>query len=439
MKLKSYFAGTVEAAMSLAGKELGEDAMLVYSREATAETRYLGRYEVVFALPEPAARPIAPKAEPAPISTGNAIPDSRPEPKPELKSEPKSEPSPALEHVFQEMTVLRSQLEMLSSQLRLPKAACLDERLIPGPAKPTAWVLAASRCLQAAEVAPELIDGVVEAAGRRVTADPSVPMDAALRAEVAARVRVDARTGRAEQGSAVVVLVGPPGAGKTTSIVKIAARHLYETRRPPALVSFDNYRIGGAEQLRTFASLLSAPFQAVETPAALLASLPSLSSHDLILIDTSGYSDKDMDAAEDLERFLIDCPAAEVHLTLSATTKPADLRRAVERFAHFRPTRLVFTRLDETSSFGPIWSESVRQGWPLSFFSEGQQIPEDLRVADADWLAARVVGDSIVLPAPGFAPARMSTGVEPGEQSPQWLAGSFLPLQKPVWTGVSAG
>lgn len=435
MKLKSYFAGTVEAAMALAGKELGEDAMLVYSREATAETRYLGRYEVVFALPEAAARPVPPKAESAPTPTRNGIPESRPEP----KTEPKSETSPALEHVFQEMTVLRSQLEMLSSQLRMPKASYRGERLAPAPVGPASWVLAASRSLQTAEVAPELIDGIVEAAGRRVTVDPSVPMDAALRAELAARVRVDARCGRAAQGTAVVVLVGPPGAGKTTSIVKIAARHLYDTRRPPALVSFDNYRIGGADQLRTFASLLSAPFQAVETPAALLASLQLLSSHDLILIDTSGYSDKDMDAAEDLERFLIDCPAAEVHLTLSATTKPADLRRAVERFARFRPARLVFTRLDETSSFGPIWSESVRQGWPLSFFSEGQQIPEDLRVADADWLAARVVGDSMDLPAPESAPVQVPSGVELGEQSPQWLAGAFLPLQKPVWTGVSAG
>jgi len=425
MKLKSYFAGTVEAAMALAGKELGEDAMLVYSREATAETRYLGRYEVVFALPEAPHRPVPDKAESAPPVSAT------PEPKPE--------PGPALEHVFQEMSVLRAQLEQLSSRLQIPKATLPSQCPSPAANGPAQRALALTECLQRAELAPDLIDSVVQAAGRRRAADPSLGMPEALRAELAARIQVDARAGRAAQGAGIIVLVGPPGAGKTTSIVKIAARYLSETRRPPALVSFDNYRIGGADQLRTFASLLGAPFQAVEASAALVASLHALAAYDLILVDTSGYSDKDMDAAGDLEQFLAGCPAAEVYLTLSATTKPADLRRAVERFIRFRPTRLVFTRLDETSSFGPIWSESVRQGWPLSFFSEGQQIPEDLRAADADWLAGRVVGDSLELPVPEVVPPRPAPAVEPREQSPQWLAGAFLPLQKPAWTGVSAG
>jgi flagellar biosynthesis GTPase FlhF len=146
-----------------------------------------------------------------------------------------------------------------------------------------------------------------------------------------------------------------------------------------------------------------------------------------------------MDAAGDLEQFLSNYPAAEVHLTLSATTKPADLRRAVERFTRFRPTRLVFTRLDETSSFGPIWSESVRQGWPLSFLSEGQQIPEDLREADAEWLANQIAGEWVEEPTPMVASQPAMPMQDPPEQSTPWLASAFLPLQKPVWTGVSAG
>jgi len=429
MKLKSYFAGTVEAAMALASKELGEDAMLVYSREATAETRYLGRYEVVFALPEAPGLRAPAKAEPAPQTS------SIPEPKPE--------PNPALEHVFQEMSVLRSQLEKLSSQLQMPAAPARPLSPSPAPDTPAGMsakaAAAAAECLKTAEVAPDMIARIVEGIERRLASDASLTPPAALQAELAARIQVDSRAGRMAQGSGIVILVGPPGAGKTTSIVKIAARYMNETHCPPALVSFDNYRIGGADQLRTFASLLGAPFQAVEAPASLLASLRSLSAHDLILVDTSGYSDKDMDAAGDLEQFLSICPAAEVHLTLSATTKPADLRRAVERFTRFRPTRLVFTRLDETSSFGPIWSESVRQGWPLSFFSEGQQIPEDLREADAEWLAGQIAGEWVEEPTPMIASQPAMPMQDSREQSAPWLASAFLPLQKPVWTGVSAG
>lgn len=433
MKLKSYFAGTVEAAMALASKELGEDAMLVYSREATAETRYLGRYEVVFALPEAPARQVPAKAEPAPQTS------STPEPKPE--------PSPALEHVFQEMSVLRSQLEKLSSQLQVPTAparplspsADVDRKAGVNEKGSVSVAVAAAECLKTAEVAPDMIAGIVEGVERRLALDAALTPPAALRAELTARIQVDSRAGRMSQGSGIIILVGPPGAGKTTSIVKIAARYMNETRCSPALVSFDNYRIGGADQLRTFASLLGAPFQAVEAPAALVAGLRSLSAHDLILVDTSGYSDKDMDAAGDLEQFLSNCPAAEVHLTLSATTKPADLRRAVERFTRFRPRRLVFTRLDETSSFGPIWSESVRQGWPLSFFSEGQQIPEDLREADAEWLAGLIAGEWVKQPTPMMTLQPTMPIQDPPEQSTPWLASAFLPLQKPVWTGVSAG
>ncbi|MBL8293620.1 MAG: hypothetical protein JNN08_17365 [Bryobacterales bacterium] len=433
MKLKSYFAGTVEAAMALASKELGEDAMLVYSREATVETRYLGRYEVVFALPEAPGPQVPAKTATAPQTS--------------LTPEPKPESNPALEHVFQEMSVLRSQLEKLSSQLQMPAAPAPPQA--PSPALDTpadrnakaavSVAAAAAECLKTAEVAPDLIACIVEGIERRIASDVSLTPPAALRAELAARIHVDSRAGCMAQGSRIVILVGPPGAGKTTSIVKIAARYMNETHCPPALVSFDNYRIGGADQLRTFASLLGAPFQAVEAPASLLASLRSLSAHDLILVDTSGYSDKDMDAASDLERFLSICPAAEVHLTLSATTKPADLRRAVERFTRFRPTRLVFTRLDETSSFGPIWSESVRQGWPLSFFSEGQQIPEDLREADAEWLAGQIAGEWVQEPTPVIASQPAMPTQDPPERSTPWLADAFLPLQKPVWTGVSAG
>lgn len=437
MKLKSYFAGTVEAAMALAGRELGEDAMLVYSREAAAETRYLGRYEVVFAVPEAPARPAPAKTEPAP----QACP----------APEPRSEPNPALEHVFQEMSVLRSQLEKLSSQLQMPAAQAPSRGPDAAPgvsAKAGGNVAAAAvECLKAAEVAPDMIAEVVAGIQRRLALDDGLTPATALRAELASRIQVDSRAGRVAQGAGIMVLVGPPGAGKTTSIVKIAARYLNETHTPPALVSFDNYRIGGADQLRTFATLLGAPFQAVEAPAALLAGLRSMSAHDLILVDTSGYGDKDMDAAGDLEQFLGNCPAAEVHLTLSAATKPADLRRAVERFGRFRPTRLLFTRLDETSSFGPIWSESVRQGWPLSFFSEGQQIPEDLRAADAEWLAGQIGSDqtgndqtaSDQTASGQTARKCFERPAATPEQPDQWLAGAFLPLHKPVGTGVSAG
>ena len=105
---------------------------------------------------------------------------------------------------------------------------------------------------------------------------------------------------------------------------------------------------------------------------------------DLILIDTPGFGPKDMDAAEDLARFLAGRPEIDTHLVLTASARSADLKRVVDRFEVFRPRKLLFTKLDETGTFGPILNEAVRTGKPVSFLAAGQQIPDDLEPATAD-------------------------------------------------------
>ncbi|MCC6585912.1 MAG: hypothetical protein IT168_04260 [Bryobacterales bacterium] len=423
MRLKSYFAATVEAAMTLAAKELGDEAMLVYSREATPETRYLGRYEVVFSLPEPPEVKPEPRVEPK-VET--------PPPNPVLES--KSEPSPALELLVGELTALRSKVDRLGTQLRTasPVIPAVRQRLQPAECQSIVDLLLA------ADVTPELVTSIVETVDARLAANPAQTVRAALQRSLIDGVKVDARIGKKSGGPGVVVVVGPPGAGKTTAVVKLAARYLVETKHAPLLLSFDTYRIGGADQLRTFASLLGVPFQAFESSTFLLDAIQQNSTRDLILVDTAGYGEKDLDAAEDLINFLSICPSCEVQLTLSATTKTADLTRAVERFERFRPSKLIFTRLDETCSLGSVWSEVVRTGRSLSFVSEGQQVPEDLHPANAERLVEAILGDwQMERHSPSIA-ANPPQTVRPPEP-PKWLAGAFQSVQKPAWTGVSAG
>lgn len=420
MRLKSYFAGTVEAAMALAAKELGDEAMLVYSREATPETRYLGRYEVVFALPEAGPAATAPKAEVA--SPGTA-------------SEPKTEPSPVLKHMAEEMAELRAQLEKLTEQWGVPAGATTAS----GRRSWSSEARHAGEFLRLAGVEGALIAEVLEGLESRLSAPVAEDPRLALHAELRNRLRTDARTGRAAGASALTVLVGPPGAGKTASLVKIAARYLCRTRRLPHLVSFDNYRIGAADQLRNFATLLGVPFHEAETPEVLGATIKALGQADLILVDTAGYGARDMDAAEDLASFLSVQPEVDVHLTLSATTKTADLQRAVERFARFRPSRLLFTRMDEATTIGSVWSEAVRLAMPVSFITDGQQIPEDLMEADADWLTTRLLDGWNALRSLGGGSQIAASAPTPGAPKSGWLGGAFVPLQKPVWTGLPAG
>jgi flagellar biosynthesis protein FlhF len=213
-----------------------------------------------------------------------------------------------------------------------------------------------------------------------------------LRQIVAGTAQTDCELSEGESRPRIVTLVGPSGAGKTTTIVKLAARYGLASRRPAQFISFDNFRIGGAAQLATFASILGVPFCSADTVGGLMQALEPCQNKGLILIDTAGYDNGDDAEAAELGRFLRSRTDIDVHLTLPASMKPADLTRAADRFAPFRADKLIFTRLDETSTFGPILAEAVRQGKPLSFFSNGPQIPEDLQEASPE-LVARLLLD----------------------------------------------
>jgi flagellar biosynthesis protein FlhF len=143
----------------------------------------------------------------------------------------------------------------------------------------------------------------------------------------------------------------------------------------------------------------------LETPAALAHAMDEVLRKDqvlqsgegrlkdLILIDTPGLCRSEMAACEDLAKLLATRYAdVDTHLVLPASMRAADLRRVAEQYAVFRPRKLLFTRMDETETFGPILSLSVRMAKPVSFFSRGQRIPEDLEPATADMLLDLVLG-----------------------------------------------
>ncbi len=237
--------------------------------------------------------------------------------------------------------------------------------------------------LVAAEVELELAQQIAEAVAARLgsaAADPAAARHAAER-EIESRFSVDATLGRPGADCRVAALVGPPGSGKTTTLVKLAARWGLEARRPLLLVSADYHRIGAAEQLRSFAAILGMAYESVENPAALAQVLRQHGGKELILIDTPGLAAAEMDQGQDLARFLGGRADCDTHLVLSASMKSADITRAVDRFQVFQPAKLLFTRLDETESWGPILSEAARTRKPISYLATGQRIPEHLEAA----------------------------------------------------------
>ena len=361
MNIKSYFSASVEEALGRARRELGDEAMLLQSRKALPEARHLGEYEVVFGLGA----------------------DARP---PGEVSE-----SPVPRHLAGEVAELKKQLDAMRRALTR-SAFAPAQRLAPELTEIYAL-------LAAHDVAPDLARDVVEAAAARAgcISGPLVrPPDAelwprALAAEIEARVRVEPILGRTDTRPRMVALVGPPGAGKTTTLVKLAVNYGLACRRPVLLISMDTYRIAAAEQLRSYAAILGVGFLLLETATALAQTIEENQGKELILIDTPGCALAEV-GGSDLAPFLSARDDIDTQLVLSSSMKSADLSRVIDAYEVFRTGRLLFTRLDETTASGSILNETVRTGKPLSFFATGQRIPEDLEAASSRKLTEMILG-----------------------------------------------
>jgi flagellar biosynthesis protein FlhF len=192
----------------------------------------------------------------------------------------------------------------------------------------------------------------------------------------------------------VTALVGPTGVGKTTTIAKLAAYAKLELKQKVALVTLDTFRLAAVDQLQQYAQILQVPLHVALTVEDLRSALRFYQDRTLVLIDTPGHSPKDEEVLGQLQRFLEELPEVETHLVLSATTKPRDMADIAQRFEPLKPTRLIFTKLDETSTHGPILSTLVRVKRPLSYLGTGQEVPQDLELA-----TSRRVAD-LILPLP---------------------------------------
>jgi flagellar biosynthesis protein FlhF len=175
------------------------------------------------------------------------------------------------------------------------------------------------------------------------------------------------------------MLVGPTGVGKTTTIAKIAARAALVDGRRIALCTLDNYRVGGVDQIRTFADLIGVPLHVVEDPAQLAEQLAELADYDQVFIDTAGRSPRDRTALDAL-RAVTAIPQLEVHLTIAAGTGPAAVDELLRRFGGLAPRRLLFTKVDECDSAPELVLAPARLRLPVTWVATGQAVPEDLEV-----------------------------------------------------------
>jgi flagellar biosynthesis protein FlhF len=195
----------------------------------------------------------------------------------------------------------------------------------------------------------------------------------------------------------IVVLVGPTGVGKTTSIAKLAAQyHLGKIdgkRHSVRIITVDNYRIGAKKQIETYGEIMNIPVESAESPEELKKWIDLYHDVDMIFVDTIGRSPNEFETLGRMNSLLQVCGnSAEVHLAFSASTRGSDIRRIMQQFEPFNYQSVVVTKTDETSSLGTVISGLWEKNKEVSFITNGQSVPHDLVSADKSQFLRRLTG-----------------------------------------------
>lgn len=204
--------------------------------------------------------------------------------------------------------------------------------------------------------------------------------------------------GRAEPidtaaGRRVCALIGPTGVGKTTTIAKLAANFALMEKRKVALITADTYRIAAVEQLKTYGDIIGVPVEVVFTPKELKTAVEMHRDADVILIDTAGRSHRNEMQLSELKAFLDAGTPSETYLVIAVNTSLRDAREILRCYEKVGFDRLIFTKLDETSHFGLMLNLTAQARKPMSYFTTGQNVPDDIEVANPRRIARLILGD----------------------------------------------
>ena len=195
----------------------------------------------------------------------------------------------------------------------------------------------------------------------------------------------------------VMMLVGPTGVGKTTTIAKLAARYAYLMDRPykVVLLNLDSYKVGAIEQLAHYADIMQIEHISVASAEEFKDKLETMTDYDVILVDTAGMSPYDTQKFIKTVEFVKsdNVRNIEVNLVLSATVKYEDMEDIYKNFSFLNLDSVVISKFDETKHFGTLLNFMLLYKIPMSYFSVGQEVPDDLLLANKEYLLEHFIGD----------------------------------------------
>jgi flagellar biosynthesis protein FlhF len=374
MRIKTFYTKTMSEALREVKENLGPEAMILSTKEIPCRSGAWGRpsgFEVVAAIDNPdgidiyssARQRVAESIEQAPVSQM------------ESREELAATYSPA--SIMHASLVTAKAKQSKPSKVRVDAETEIPDAGLPFKGRaPIALYQDLVQCGVDALLARDLLVRTLESlsAGQRRSRAALIRSAA----QAAQNLLAPASNTTGMPGKKVVAFVGPTGVGKTTSIAKLAAYLALQKKKKVLLMTLDGYRIGAIEQLRIYAGLMGIPFRFVDHVSDLSRTIEENSQRDYILIDTAGHGPKDMGSMRSLAAFLKESQKVERHLVLSAATKETDMQNIMRQFEICAPDHLLFTKLDETATPGPILNELVRTRKSFSYYTDGQRVPDDL-------------------------------------------------------------
>ena len=392
MEVKTYRAATMHEALRLVRRELGPDAAVLHTREVPSG-RLLGwltgrrQIEVTASadVNVPSRLPARQRSESAAAALqGSTCRQSTSAPAVADASRPRMQGPPEFSQEVQgQLSDLQSMVKELCRRSQRHHRQDLPEELF----RLFAELLDADL---GEDLARELVERIRFEAPGTEWADPLLAK-ARIARIIEADIRIAGPIAVTPGRRRLAALVGPTGVGKTTTIAKLAANYRLKEKRRVGLITVDTYRIAAVEQLRTYAQIIDLPMQVVSTPREMRQAVRQLGDLDLILMDTAGRSPKDEVKIQELKAFLTEAGADEVHLVLSAVASGRTLQQIAERFAAVGTTALVLTKLDEANALGNVLPVLRSSKLPLSYLTNGQNVPDDIETADVHRLARLIL------------------------------------------------
>ncbi|WP_277677851.1 flagellar biosynthesis protein FlhF [Gracilibacillus dipsosauri] len=362
MKIKKIKGSTMPEVMQIVRRELGEDAVILNSK-VIHEGGFLGLFkkrklEVLAGIDSPRKKPVPSKPVVAkPMSS--------------VLAEGKQD------HLLKEIKDMKRLIQQKN-----------QDHTFPLPYQELLNHLENQEVNK--DIAMELVDTIHTSNEQE---EDMEKLKKKLAFEIKHRLANKGSFGKSDYQKQFVHLVGPTGVGKTTTIAKLAAHSVLNERKKVALITTDTYRIAAIEQLKTYSKILDVPIEVAYNLEDYNKAREKFSDFDLVFVDTAGRNFRDEKYVEELGNVMDLNEEVDTYLVLSLTTKSNDLEAIYDQFRHVPVKQIIFTKKDETTSYGAALNLSLQHNIGIAFLTTGQDVPDDIEEASIDHIAKLIVGD----------------------------------------------